>query len=113
MIYIQKWKNSTFEADFLNKVSQIFNNKENKKVYFGFDYGFFNGINIYYGSLKDESFAKRIASKFNDKKLNLRLYCNIDYDFDIIILFGYANLKKQRHYLRKNQKKIMEVLSSF
>ena len=113
MIYFQKWKENTFEFDYLEKIKQIFNKKPNFNLYIGFDYGFFCGINIYYGSKKNTYYAKKLYDLLTKYNLNIRLFTNIDYDIDVIILLGYPNTKKQRQYLWKKQKIIMKALSKF
>lgn len=111
MIFFQKWSEHSFESKYLNNIRKHLKDNS-KKIYLGFDYGFFKGINIYYGSNKDKSFSYAIYKKFIDENINVRLYTNIPYDFDLIILFGYTNQKKERKYLKKKRKKIMKVLSS-
>lgn len=111
MIFFQKWSKHSFENKYLNSIKN--NLKDNERnIYLGFDYGFFKGVNIYYGSNKDRDFSYKIYKKFINEKINVRLYTNIPYDFDLIILFGYTNQKKEKKYLKKNRKRIMKVLSS-
>ncbi len=112
MITVQKWKENTFEYFFLKQMKESINNHSDKKVYLGFDYGFFSGVNIYYGSLKDEGYAQKVYNAFKKEKIEIRLYCNIDYDFDLILLFGYINNEKQRQIFKKIRKKVMRVLTS-
>ena len=113
MIYFQKWEKGTFEYDFLKEIKKSMKEKPYLKLYIGFDYGFFCGINIYYGSSSNPKYAHKLLSILNENKLNVRLFTFIDYDFDIILLLGYSNNKKERQYLWKNKKKLMKALSFF
>lgn len=111
MLYFQKWENNSFEYKYLNEIRKTVSDKKDKKIYFGFDYGFFNGTNIYYGTKKEKDLANKVYNLFNKTKLNIRLFTNIDYDYDLIILFAYSNNKKERKYLIKKKKKILKALS--
>lgn len=111
MLYFQKWPVNTFEYKFLKKVEKIINKQNNYKMYFGFDYGYFLGINIYYGSNHSDKLALKLKDKLQTNKGLIRLCTNIPYDFDLIVLFGYSNLRKQRLILRKKQKIILKALS--
>ena len=85
--------------------------KENPNIncYIGFDFGFFCGCNIYY--FQENKLANDIYKAFKDNNLKVRLFTNIDYNFDVIILLGYTNLKCEKRYLRKNKNIIMKALS--
>lgn len=111
LIYYQKWEKSTFEYNFLNEIKKVIKDKPDKKIYFGFDYGFFSGINIYYGSKKDDKLANNLYEIFKSIKLNIRLKTNISYDFDLIVLFGYSNNISEIKYLTKKKKKILKALT--
>ena len=111
MIYIQKWKKHTFQYRFLNKVEEIFKNNINLDCYFGFDVGYFKGINIYYGSIKDSHAAFLLSKIFKEHNINVRLVTNIDYNFDLIVLFGYINNEKEKRCIKKNTGKILKALS--
>ncbi len=111
MLYFQQWEENSFENQFLKKVKNVLKDKPDQKIYLGFDYGFFCGMNIYYGSQKNEDLAQRAYQLFKSYHLPIRLITNISYDFDLILLFGYPNQRKERHILRKNEKKIMKALS--
>ena len=113
MIYIQKWSENSFEGKYLKDISNVIKEKPNLKLYIGFDYGFFYGINIYYGSIKDKVYAQSLYDILKNRKFKIRLFTNIDYDFDIILLLGYTNNQNQRQYLWKNKKKLMKALSIF
>ena len=113
MIYFQQWEKDSFEYIFLNEIKNVMKEKPNLKLYVGFDYGFFCGMNIYYGTNSDPSYAKLLHKLLKKEKLSIRLFTNIDYDFDVIILLGYSNNQKERQYLWKNKKKLMKALSFF
>lgn len=113
MLYFQKYKKNTLEYKFLNQIKNLINNEINIDCYFGFDFGFFSGINIYYGSKKDSKYASLLSDIFKNNNVNVRLTTNIDYDFDIIVLFSYVNNKISRKDFKKNKKIIMEALSYF
>ena len=113
MIYFQKWEEGTFEYNFLKEIKKHIKEKPCLKLYVGFDYGFFCGMNIYYGSNHNSQHAQRLLSILNENKFNIRLFTNIDYDFDVILLLGYTNNKKERQYLWRNKKKLMKALSFF
>ena len=113
MIYFQKWEKGSFEYNFLNEIKKHIKEKPYLKLYIGFDYGFFCGMNIYYGSNHDSKHAHKLLSILNENKFNVRLFTNIDYDFDVILLLGYTNNKKERQYLWKIKKKLMKALSFF
>ena len=109
MLFLQKWEENSFEYNFLDdiKLKVI-----DKKIYCGFDFGFFEGINIYYGSNKDNKLAFKLYDLLKKEKIKIRLITNIDYDFDLIVLFGYINLKKERKRVKKNKQKILKALTS-
>ncbi len=111
MIFIQNWPKNSFENIFLKRIREVLKDKDNKKLYFGFDYGFFLGVNIYYGSKCEPTLANKVNDLFKKKKITIRLCTNIPYDFDVIVLFGCTNLIKQRLILRKNEKNILKALS--
>ncbi len=111
MLYFQKWDKNSFEFQFLKKMKTVIKDKPNQKIYLGFDYGFFYGMNLYYGSDKSDRLAQKAYQLFKMNHIPIRLMTNIPYDFDLIILFGYSNLRKERHILRKKEKKIMKALS--
>ena len=112
LLYIQQWSKNSFEYNYLNNIKKVINH-QNMKMYLGFDYGYFSGINVYYGSSNDPSLALKLKDCLIKNKLNVRLCVNIPYDFDIILLLGYTNLKKERHYLIKKKKNLMKALSFF
>ena len=114
MIYFQKWSDDSFESKFLKHLEK--NIKKSKlKLYIGFDYGFFLGINIYY--CNDDAFicAANMYNSFLKQKQLVRLFTNSDIskDYDIIILLGYSNLRKERLRLLKNKNKILKALSFY
>ena len=111
LIYYQKWETSSFEYNFLNEIKKVIKDKPNKKIYFGFDYGFFCGVNIYYGSQKEDMLANKIYYLLKKEKINIRLKTNISYDFDLIVLFGYSNNEKEVKYLSKKKNKILKALT--
>ena len=92
-------------------MEEIFKNNINLDCYFGFDVGYFKGINIYYGSIKDSHAAFLLSKIFKEHNINIRLVTNIDYDFDLIVLFGYINNKKEKRCIKKNTGKILKALS--
>lgn len=109
MIYYQLWDEKDYEYSFLNKLKAIV--KDNKKnIYFGFDYGFYNGIEIFYGSNKDKELSYRVYDELKKRKINIKIISNIPYDFDLIVLFGYTNNKKQKKYLIKKEKKVLKAI---
>lgn len=109
MIYYQNWSKNSFEYKYLKQIQKHIKENPNINCYIGFDFGFFCGCNIYY--FKDDTLAKKIYKNFKQSNLNVRLFTNIDYDFDVIILLGYSNLKCEKRYLRKSKNKIMKALS--
>lgn len=111
MIYYQKWQENTFEYDFLNKIKKVIEDKPNYKIYLGFDYGFFSGINIYYGTNKKSDLAFKLYDLLNKQKVKIRLICNISYDFDLIVLFGYTNNIQEIKNLKKYERKILKALT--
>lgn len=114
MIYLQKWKEKTFENRYLKSFKNII--KEPKlNLYIGFDYGFFLGINIYYCNTDSFKEAKKINDSLKKCKQLIKLCTNIDVsnDYDIIILLGYSNLYKEKLRLLLNKKKILKALSSY
>ena len=109
MIYYQLWNKKDFEYSFLNKIKKIV--KDNKKnIYFGFDYGFYNGIVIYYGSNKDCKLANNVYNELKKRNIRVKVCTNIPYDFDLILLFGCINNRKKKKYLLKNEKRILEII---
>ena len=111
MIYYQKHSENTFEYDYLSYLKQNIKENPNINCYIGFDFGFFHGTNIYYGSNKNSKHAKDIYNNFIKNNIDVRLFCNIPSDFDVIILLGYSNIYKERYYLLKHIKKIMKAIS--
>ena len=111
MLFFQKWDENTFEYNFLKLVKNNIKDKNKCKIYIGFDFGFSTGINIYYGSQKNNKYALKLERLFKEQNLNVRLVTNIEEDFDLIVLFGYINLYKERKYLKKYKSKILEVIS--
>ena len=111
MYYYQNYSKGSFEYKYLKFIKQNIKENPNINCYIGFDFGFFNGTNIYYN--KENKYANQIYSNFIKNKINVRLFTNIDYDFDVIILLGYTNIKQEKRYLSKNKKIIMKALSFF
>jgi hypothetical protein len=111
MYYYQKWSKHSFEYNYLKCIKEKIKENPNINCYIGFDFGFFRGVNIYYN--KENKYANTIYDNFIKNKINVRLFTNIDYDFDIIILLGYTNIPQEKRYLRKNKKIIMKALSFF
>ena len=111
MYYYQKWKKHSFEYNYLNYIRKNIKENPNINCYIGFDFGFFSGTNIYYN--KENKFANTINNNFINNKIKVRLFTNIDFDFDVIILLGYTNIKQEKRYLSKNKKIIMKALSFF
>lgn len=112
LLYVQQYKKNTFEYKFLSQIKSVVEDS-NLRCYFGFDFGFFSGINIYYGSSKDDTPARHLYTLLKNENLNIRMMTNIDYDFDIIVLFGYINNYKEKIKLLKNKKNIVKALSLF
>ena len=111
MVYIQKWNRFTFQYRFLQKVKKLINGNNKLYCYFGFDIGYFHGINIYYGSIKSNYTAFLLSKTLKNYQIDVRLTTNIDYNFDLIVLFGYINNKTQIKYIKKNKHKILKALS--
>lgn len=109
MIYYQNWSKNCFEYKYLKFIQKNIKENPNINCYIGFDFGFFCGTNIYY--FKENKLANQVYKNFIDNNLNVRLFTNIDYKFDVIILLGYTNINKEKKYLRKNKNKIMKALS--
>lgn len=109
MITYQLWNKDSFEYSFLNKIKAIVK-KTSLDIYFGFDYGFFDGFEIFYGTNKDSIIANKIYNELKKEKLNIKICSNIPYDFDLILLFGYTNNKTQRKYLKRKEKDIIKAL---
>ena len=113
MLFTQQWKNKTFESKYLSYIKNKITLKPELNLYLGFDYGFFCGINIYYGNEKGKKYAAAINQKFKDNKIKVRLMTNIETNFDVIILLGYSSIKKERLKLILYRKKIVKLLSFF
>lgn len=111
MYYYQKWSKNSFEYNYLKFIKQHIKENPNINCYIGFDFGFFVGTNIYYN--KENKYANTIYNNFINNKIKVRLFTNIDYEFDVIILLGYTNIKKEKWRLRKNKKIIVKALSFF
>ena len=111
MIYYQLWDKKDFEFSFLNKIKKIVKDNE-KNIYFGFDYGFYDGFLVYYGSNKDCKLANNVYNELKKQNIKVKICTNIPYDFDLILLFGCINNKKQKKYLQKNEKKILEIIKN-
>lgn len=111
MIYYQNWSKNSFEYKYLKRIAKHIKENPNINCYIGFDFGFFCGCNIYYKS--ENKIAKSIYNNFINYKIKVRLFTNIDYDFDVIILLGYTNLLKEKIRLQRNCKKILKALSFF
>ena len=111
MFYYQKWCKNSFEYKYLKYLQKHIKENPNINCYIGFDFGFFCGVNIYYN--KQNNYAKNIYRNFINNKIKVRLYTNIEYDFDVIILLGYSNLLKERIYLTLNKNKFLKALSFF
>ena len=112
MVFIQDYKKDTFQYQFLNQIKDKLHNID-LKCYFGFDFGFFNGVNIYYGSKYNDYAAKKLYKLMKRAKINVRMLSNIDYDYDLIVLFGYINLASEKERLNYEKKTIMKTLSFF
>jgi hypothetical protein len=113
MIFYQNWSKGCFEERYLRKIKNRIKENPKLKCYIGFDFGFFRGVNIYYGSNYSDEAAKKIYEQFTKYNIPVRLFTNIDYDFDIIILLGYSNLIIEKISLLINKRKIMKALSFF
>jgi hypothetical protein len=111
MYYYQKWSKYSFEYNYLEFIKKNIKENPNINCYIGFDFGFFSGVNIYYN--KKNEFADTIYNNFIKNKINVRLFTNIDYDFDVIILLGYSNNRHEKKYLRNKKENIMKALSFF
>lgn len=111
MYYYQKWSKNSFEYNYLKFIKKNIKENPNIDCYIGFDFGFFHGVNIYYN--KENEFANAIYNNCIKNKINVRLFTNIDYDFDVIVLLGYSNIKHEKKVLRKNKKNIMKALTFF
>ena len=111
MIYYQNWSTNSFEYKYLKHIKKHIKENPNINCYIGFDFGFFRGINIYYNS--NNKTATNVYNNFIKNKINVRLFTNIEYDYDVIILLGYTNLLIEKIYLTINKKKIMKALSFF
>ena len=112
MLHFQQYKKHTFEFNFLSQIKSVVKDS-NLKCYFGFDFGFLSGVNIYYGSHKDSKAAYFLYDLFKKENINIRLITNIDYDYDVIVLFGYVNTFWDKLILCKNKSKFMKALSFF
>ena len=113
MLFIQKWKKNSFEHKYLSHLQNKIMFKPQLNLYLGFDYGFFCGLNIYYSSEKGKKYANILKEKFNKKNIKVRLMTNIESNYDIILLLGYSNLKKERLKLIIFKNKIVNVTSFF
>lgn len=113
MIYYQKWKKDTFEYKYLSSISKKIKKNPNIKCYIGFDFGFFHGTNIFYNSDKGYKIAKNINDYCVNNNLDIRLFTNIPYNYDLIILLGYTNLKKEQSYLLQKKKIFVKAFSFF
>lgn len=114
MFYYQKWKKDSFEYKYLYKLSKKIKENPNIKCYIGFDFGFFHGLNIYYGSNNGYQYGKTICENLLKNNVDIRLFCNHHYyNFDLIVLLGYSNISQERFYLSKKIKKIMKAFSFF
>ena len=113
MIYYQKWKKDTFEYKYLSSISKKIKKNPKIKCYIGFDFGFFHGTNIFYNSEKGYEIAKKINDYCLNNNLDIRLCTNIPYNYDLIILLGYTNLKKEQKYLLQKKKIFVKAFSFF
>jgi hypothetical protein len=84
MIYYQNWSKNSFEYKYLKQIKKNIKENPNINCYIGFDFGFFCGCNIYY--FQENKLANDIYKAFKDNNLKVRLFTNIDYNFDVIIL---------------------------
>lgn len=113
MIYYQKWKKGSFEYKYLYSISKKIKRNPNIKCYVGFDFGFFHGTNIFYNSNKGYEKAKYINEFLICNNVDIRLFTNIPYNYDLIILLGYTNIKKEKKYLIQNKKIFVKAFSFF
>ena len=111
MIYYQNWSKNIFEYKYLKRIKKNIKENPNINCYIGFDFGFFRGVNIYYN--KENKSASNAYNNFIKNKINVRLFTNIDYNFDVIIFLGYTNLLIEKLYLLINKQKIMKALTFF
>ncbi|MDY2888452.1 MAG: hypothetical protein SOU19_02695 [Candidatus Caccosoma sp.] len=109
MLTLQIWDKNSYENSFLDKIKAIVK-ATSLNIYCGFDYGFFDGFEIFYGTNKDSTIANKVYNELKNKKLNIKICSNIPYDFDLILLFGYTNNKTQRKYLKRKEKDIIKAL---
>ena len=113
MIYYQKWKKDTFEYKYLSSISKKIKRNPNIKCYIGFDFGFFHGTNIFYNSEEGYKKAKLLNDYLIENNVDIRLFTNIPYNYDLIVLLGYTNLKKEKNYLLNKKKIFMKAFSFF
>lgn len=106
---LQEWKKNTFEFRYLKNI-QI---KYLGKVYIGFDYGYFKGINIYFKDNTYKEKAYQLKNEFDKKNIFVRLCTNLPSDYDFIILLGYSNLLSEKIKLIIQKRKIKKALSTF
>lgn len=107
-IYQQTIKHS-FEYKILNKIKSNLEHKIkkdklviNENIFIGFSYGNYHGINIFYNQRKHEKTAKFIKNILENNKIDIRCFSNLNMEYDIEILLGYADNKKEKEEIKKN-----------
>lgn len=82
------------------------------EVFIGFEYGFFKGMNLYYGNEEVYFKAKEVYDRLKQEKILIRLFTNLPCDYDLIIFLGYTNQFTERIRIIKKMSKIVKALSS-
>ena len=113
-IYQTAIKNS-FEKKVLNKIKKELDSKLKKdnilvtdNIFIGFSYGNYHGTNLYYESHKNEQKAKFIKNILKNNQINIRCFSNLNMEYDIEILLGYADNKKEKSYIKQNLSKVIQ-----
>ena len=113
-IYQTASKNS-FEKKVLNKIKRSLEVKMKKadilvtdNIFIGFSYGNYHGTNLYYESKKNEEKAKFLRNIMENNEICIRCFSNLNMEYDIEILLGYADNKKEKAYIKNSVSKVIQ-----
>ena len=114
LIYQSTIKN-TFEHKILNKIKNSLDlklKKENiiinENIFIGFSYGNYHGTNVYYLANKHLQTAKFLKNILENQNIDIRCFSNLKMEYDIEILIGYANNKKEKNYIKNSVEHIID-----